>query len=76
MLPKRSGKSRRDQNPCLSLEEGVVSVDGIKFKHTPKHMKKLEMVKLGARIVDQSEEVIVNVVVTGHFTVKDKRLSS
>ncbi|PHT29831.1 hypothetical protein CQW23_30596 [Capsicum baccatum] len=74
MLPKRSGKSRRDQNPCLSLEEGVVSVDGIKFKHTPKHMKKLEMVKLGARIVDQSEQVIVNEAVSGHFTVKDKRL--
>ncbi|KAM3318975.1 calmodulin-binding protein 60 A [Capsicum chacoense] len=74
MLPKRSGKSRRDQNPCLSLEEGVVSVDGIKFKHTPKHMKKLEMVKLAARIVDQSEEVIVNEAVTGHFTVKDRRL--
>ncbi|KAL3374705.1 hypothetical protein AABB24_006280, partial [Solanum stoloniferum] len=73
MMQTRGGTSRRDQNPYLSLEGGVVSVNEIKFKHTPKHMKKLNVVKLGARVVDQPEVIEA---VTGPFTVKDKRSKS
>ncbi|XP_069151375.1 calmodulin-binding protein 60 A-like isoform X3 [Solanum lycopersicum] len=62
-----------DQNPYLRLEGGVVSVNEIKFKHTPKHMKKLDVVKLGARVVDETEVIEA---VTGPFTVKDQRLKS
>ncbi|KAH0690459.1 hypothetical protein KY289_017817 [Solanum tuberosum] len=73
MMQTRGGTSRRNQNPYLRLEGGVVSVNEIKFKHTPKHMKKLNVVKLGARVVDQPEVIEA---VTGPFTVKDKRLKS
>ncbi|XP_015163161.1 calmodulin-binding protein 60 A-like isoform X3 [Solanum tuberosum] len=73
MMQTRGGTSRRDQNPYLNLEGGVVSVNEIKFKHTPKHMKKLNVVKLGARVVDQPEVIEA---VTGPFTVKDKRSKS
>ncbi|MCD7447701.1 hypothetical protein HAX54_032894 [Datura stramonium] len=74
MMKKRGGKSRRDQNPYLRLEGGVVSVDELKFKHSPKRMKKLEMVTIGAKVVDQPEDVIVKEAVTGPFALKDKRL--
>ncbi|KAK4735385.1 hypothetical protein R3W88_009646 [Solanum pinnatisectum] len=73
MMQTRGGTSRRNQNPYLRLEGGAVSVNEIKFKHTPKHMKKLNVVKLGARVVDQPEVIEA---VTGPFTVKDKRLKS
>ncbi|KAG5618310.1 hypothetical protein H5410_018134 [Solanum commersonii] len=73
MVQTRGGTSRRNQNPYLRLEGGVVSVNEIKFKHTPKHMKKLNVVKLGARVVDQPEVIEA---VTGPFTVKDKRSKS
>ncbi|KAM3380964.1 calmodulin-binding protein 60 A-like isoform X1 [Capsicum galapagoense] len=76
MMQKRGGKSGRCKNPYLRLEGGVVSVNEIKFKHTPKHMKKLKVVRLGARIVDQPVEIKVIEAVTGPFTVKDKRLKS
>ncbi|KAH0687104.1 hypothetical protein KY284_017657 [Solanum tuberosum] len=70
MMQTRRGTSRRNQNPYLRLEGGVVSVNEIKFKHTPKHMKKLNVVKLGARVIDQPEVIEA---VTGPFTVKDKQ---
>ncbi|XP_049396885.1 calmodulin-binding protein 60 A-like isoform X1 [Solanum stenotomum] len=66
----RGGTSRRDQNPYLRLEGGVVSVNKIIFKYSPNHMKKSNGVKLRARVVDQPE---VKEAVTGPFTVKDKR---
>ncbi|KAK4735384.1 hypothetical protein R3W88_009645 [Solanum pinnatisectum] len=72
-MQTRGGTSRGDQNPYLRLEGGVVSVNEIKFKHTPKHMKKSNVVKLGARVVDQPEVIEA---VTGPFDVKDKRLKS
>lgn len=75
-MPKRGRKSGRDHNPYLRLEGGVVSVDEIKFKHKSQHKKKLKMVRLGARIVDQPEEIEVKEAMTGSFTVKDKRLKS
>ncbi|KAH0762614.1 hypothetical protein KY290_018687 [Solanum tuberosum] len=61
------------QNPYLRLEGGVVSINKIKFKHAAKHMKKLNVVRLGARVVDQPEVIEA---VTGPFAVKDKRLKS
>ncbi|XP_060204789.1 calmodulin-binding protein 60 A-like isoform X1 [Lycium barbarum] len=76
MMQKRGGKSGSGKNPYLRLEGGVVSVDEIKFKHRQKHMKKLEMVRLGARVVDQSHRVIVKEAVTGPLTIKDKRLKT
>lgn len=75
MMQKRGGKSMRHKNPYLRLQEGVGSVDEIRFKHTPKHMRKLEAVRLGAKVIDLPEEIKVTEAVTGHFTVKDKRLS-
>ncbi|XP_009790157.1 calmodulin-binding protein 60 A-like [Nicotiana sylvestris] len=76
MTQKRGGKSMRHKNPYLRLQEGVGSVDEIRFKHTPKHMRKLEAVRLGAKVIDLPEEIKVTEAVTGHFTVKDKRLKS
>ncbi|XP_059290905.1 calmodulin-binding protein 60 A-like isoform X2 [Lycium ferocissimum] len=74
MMQKRGGKLGHRKNPYLRLQGGVVSVGEVRFKHTPKHMKKLKVVKLGARVVDQPEEIEVTQAVTGPFTVKDKRL--
>ncbi|XP_060204786.1 uncharacterized protein LOC132632741 isoform X3 [Lycium barbarum] len=74
MMQKRGGKLGHRKNPYLRLQEGVVSFGEARFKHTPKHMKKLKVVKLGARVVDQPEEIKVMEAVTGPFTVKDKRL--
>ncbi|XP_060204782.1 calmodulin-binding protein 60 A-like isoform X2 [Lycium barbarum] len=76
MMRKRGGKSGRPKNPYLRLQEGAVSVAEVIFKHTPKHMKKLKVVRLGARVVDQPEEIKVIEAVIGTFTVKDKRLRS
>ncbi|KAH0703375.1 hypothetical protein KY285_017653 [Solanum tuberosum] len=73
VMQKGGGTSRHDKNPYLRLEGGVVSVNEIKFKHTAKHMKKLNVVRLGARVVDQPEVIEA---VTGPFAVKDKRLRS
>ncbi|KAH0688278.1 hypothetical protein KY284_018831 [Solanum tuberosum] len=72
-IQTRGGTSRRDQNPYLRLEGGVVSVNKIIFKYSPNHMKKSNGVKLRARVVDQPE---VKEAVTGPFTVKDKRSKS
>ncbi|KAH0703374.1 hypothetical protein KY285_017652 [Solanum tuberosum] len=69
-IQTRGGTSRRDQNPYLRLEGGVVSVNKIIFKYSPNHMKKSNGVKLRARVVDQPEVIEA---VTGPFTVKDKR---
>ncbi|KAK4362390.1 hypothetical protein RND71_017631 [Anisodus tanguticus] len=74
IMQKRGGKSRCNKNPYLRLEGGVVSVDEIKFKHRQKHMKKLELVRLGARV--QPEEIQVKEAVTGPFILKDQRLKS
>ncbi|KAJ8553816.1 hypothetical protein K7X08_024494 [Anisodus acutangulus] len=74
IMQKRGGKSRCNKNPYLRLEGGVVSVDEIKFEHRQKHMKKLELVRLGARV--QPEEIQVKEAVTGPFTLKDQRLKS
>uniref|UniRef100_M1C9R4 Calmodulin binding protein n=2 Tax=Solanum tuberosum TaxID=4113 RepID=M1C9R4_SOLTU len=73
VMQKGGGTSRCDKNPYLRLEGGVVSVNEIKFKHTAKHMKKSNGVKLRARVVDQPEVIEA---VTGPFTVKDKRSKS
>jgi len=72
MMQTRGGTSRRNQNPYLRLEGGVVSVNKIIFKYSPNHMKKSNGVKLRARVVDQPEVIEA---VTGPFTVKDKRSS-
>ncbi|XP_059290903.1 calmodulin-binding protein 60 A-like [Lycium ferocissimum] len=76
MMQKRGGKSGRRKNSYLRLQGGVVSVGEVRFKHTPKHMKKLKVVRLGARVVEQPEEIKVIEAGTGTFTVKDKRLRS
>ncbi|KAH0762615.1 hypothetical protein KY290_018688 [Solanum tuberosum] len=72
-IQTRGGTSRRDQNPYLRLEGGVVSVNKIIFKYSPNHMKKSNGVKLRARVVDQPEVIEA---VTAPFTVKDKRSKS
>lgn len=75
MMQKRGGKSMRHKNPYLRLQGGIVSVDEIRFKHTPKYMRKLEVVRLGAKVIDLPEEIKVREALTGYFTVKDKHLS-
>ncbi|XP_070053631.1 calmodulin-binding protein 60 A-like isoform X1 [Nicotiana tomentosiformis] len=76
MMQKRGGKSMRHKNPYLRLQGGIVSVDEIRFKHTPKYMRKLEVVRLGAKVIDLPEEIKVREALTGYFTVKDKHLKS